>query len=73
MTISSSYLKLIDTRLCDLLSVNETCNVCEHKFYCGGGCRAGALVSNGEYLAYGDYTCYFFKNNFEEKIKALYG
>jgi len=30
-------------------------------------------VANGEYLAYDDYTCYFFKNNFEEKIKALYG
>ena len=69
----SSYLKLIDTRLCDLLSVNEMCNVCEHKLYCGGGCRAGALVSNGEYLACDDYTCFFFKNNFEEKIKALYG
>ena len=63
----SSYLKLIDTWLCDLLSVNETCNVCEHKLYCGGGCRAGVLVSNGEYLACDDYTCYFFKNNFEEK------
>jgi len=37
------------------------------------GARAGALVSNGEYLACDDYTCFFFKNNFEEKIKALYG
>jgi len=40
---------------------------------CKGCGEDGMNVANGEYLAYDDYTCYFFKNNFEEKIKALYG
>jgi radical SAM protein with 4Fe4S-binding SPASM domain len=68
----SRYLSLIDTRLEDLLKVNAKCNNCEHRLYCGGGCRAGALIGSGEYLACDDYTCYFFQNRYEEKIAALY-
>ena len=39
----SRYLKLIDMRLEDILRENEECNQCEHRLYCGGGCRATAL------------------------------
>lgn len=66
----SSYLALIDTRLRDLLAANEKCAACEHRLYCGGGCRAGALMSCSEYLGCDEFTCYFFQNNYEEKIKA---
>ena len=68
----SRYLSLIDTRLEDLLKANAKCRACEYKLYCGGGCRAGALVSSGEYLGCDDYTCYFFQNGYEEKIAAVY-
>jgi len=68
----SNYLKLIDMRLEDLLKANAQCHACEHRLYCGGGCRAGALLCSGEYLGRDDYTCYFFRNKFEEKIKAVY-
>ncbi len=68
----STYLRRIDTRLVDLLNANEKCSACEHKLYCGGGCRAGALISCNEYLGCDEYTCYFFKNKYEDKIKQLY-
>lgn len=67
----SNYLKLIDTRLGDLLKANEQCAACEHRLYCGGGCRAGALLCSDEYLGRDDFTCHFFKNNYEERIKAI--
>lgn len=68
----SKYLRAIDTRLEDLLAHNEKCNACEYRLSCGGGCRAGALFTTGDYLGCDEYTCYFFKNNYEEKIKAIY-
>jgi radical SAM protein with 4Fe4S-binding SPASM domain len=68
----SRYLNLIDTRLEDLLRVNTKCRGCEYRLYCGGGCRAGALVCSGEYLGCDDYTCYFFKNKYEDRIASLY-
>ncbi len=68
----STYLRAIDTRLEDLLAHNEKCNACEYRLSCGGGCRAGALFTTGDYLGCDEYTCYFFKNNYEEKIKAIY-
>ena len=70
---ASNYVKRIDTRLEELLTVNQKCRECEHKYYCGGGCRAGAIVTSGEYLGCDEFTCYIFKNNYEEKIKAAYG
>lgn len=67
---SSRYLDLIDTRLGDLLDANEKCANCPHRLYCGGGCRAGALISCSQYLGCDEFTCYFFLNNYEERIKA---
>ncbi len=69
---SSSYLERINTRLGDLLSTNEKCRECEHKYYCGGGCRAGALLTSNEYLGCDEFTCYLFKNGYETKIAAAY-
>lgn len=69
---ASRYIRMIDTRLEDLLSENQKCRECEHKYYCGGGCRAGALLTSGEYLGCDEFTCYLFKNGYEAKIKAAY-
>ncbi|RPI24921.1 MAG: radical SAM protein [Acidobacteria bacterium] len=68
----SKYLRAIDTRLNELLAHNEKCNACEYRLTCGGGCRAGALFTTGDYLGCDEYTCYFFKNKYEEKIRAIY-
>lgn len=68
----SNYLKLINMRLEDLLKENEECNQCEHILYCGGGCRASALVCSGLYTGIDSHTCYFFKHGYEQKIRAIY-
>lgn len=69
---NSNYMNLIDTRLEKMLEENKECNECEHKFYCGGGCRASAMSLGENYLGRDEYTCYFFKNHYEEKIKEAY-
>ncbi len=68
----SRYLRAIDTRLDELLEHNEKCRVCEHRLTCGGGCRAGALFTSGDFLGCDEYTCRFFKDNYEERIKAVF-
>ena len=68
----SRYLGMIDIRLEDLLKVNKECSTCEHRLYCGGGCRAGAMLCSGSYLGRDDWTCHFFKDGYEEKIAELY-
>ncbi len=69
----SKYLSLIDTRLEDLLKENERCAACEHRLSCGGGCRAGALAVGNDYLGVDESTCLFFKNGYEERIRAAWG
>ncbi len=68
----SKYLEAIDTRLDELLTNNAKCNSCEYGLTCGGGCRAGALFSGGDYLGCDEYTCFFFMNKFEERIRRIY-
>jgi len=68
----SKYSQLVDSKLSNLLFHNPTCNNCEHKFYCGGGCRAGALLSDAEYFDKDETTCYMFKNNYPEKIASIW-
>ncbi len=69
----SKYLSLIDTRLEELLKENDRCAACEHRLSCGGGCRAGALAVGNEYLGVDEATCAFFKNGYEERIRAAWG
>jgi radical SAM protein with 4Fe4S-binding SPASM domain len=67
----SQYLRRIDTRLEDMLEVNKDCAECEHKLVCGGGCRAGALMSGEDYLGRDKYICHFFKNGYEAKVRDI--
>lgn len=68
----SIYLKAVTTTQEDLFHKNKECNSCKHKYDCGGGCRASALISNNEYLGKDEAICFFFKNNYEQKIKHIY-
>jgi len=72
----------IDTRVEQVLANNPECAKCDHRLRCGGGCRACAMVFSGDYFGADPYSCYFFKNGYEQKIrdlvlkcrqKALYG
>jgi radical SAM protein with 4Fe4S-binding SPASM domain len=66
----SFYLHCIETPVSALLAHQEECGVCEHRSYCGGGCRAAALMENNgdDYLGIDPATCFFFKNGYEERI-----
>ena len=39
---------------------NDACRACEYIDRCNGGCRAGALMSSGNYLAPCPENCHFF-------------
>lgn len=67
----SYYMKMIDTRLKEYFDCNPECNACEYKGACNGGCRADAAIHNSGYMAKDLKTCFFFKNNYKEKIKMV--
>lgn len=66
----STYMSLIETRLGDYLDHNPGCASCEHRYTCGGGCRASALESSPEDIMGPDMaTCALIKGDYPEKIK----
>ncbi len=67
---NSAYMDLIDTRLSQYLEQNPECNACEYRYVCGGGCRAGALMTTpGDIMAPDRSTCEIFMQGYPEKIK----
>src|SRR5699024_5688972 len=40
----SFYMKFVNSRVRDLMSVNNECATCSYRYKCGGGCRAAALT-----------------------------
>lgn len=65
----SYYMQFVNSRVKDLLAVNQECAACEHRYKCGGGCRASALCGPDHSLLGCDrHMCTFWKNGYEEKI-----
>jgi len=67
----SIYLDRIDTRLEKLLMENAKCRECEYKYICGGGCRAGALISSGDYLGCDESICKIFMEGYYDRIRKI--
>ena len=68
----SYYLKIIDTRLQEYFDCNQECYICDYKNLCAGGCRGMAVIdNNSDYFTKDLAACFFFKNNYHEKIKML--
>ena len=66
---SSYYMKFVDGRVKDLLSANPECAACVYRLKCGGGCRAGALLSDDCDLMGCDRSmCAMWKNGYAERI-----
>lgn len=63
-----SYAQCVDTSLREFTCINENCQTCEHVLFCGGGCRASALIETGDYFAPDPAACAFFKEGFQEKL-----
>ena len=67
----SLYLERIDTRLEKLLKENARCRACDYKYVCGGGCRAGALLSSGNYLGCDESICKIFTGGYYDRISKF--
>ncbi|MFT4224309.1 radical SAM protein [Dysgonomonas sp.] len=68
----SSYISAITTEQKEIYEKNKSCSKCKYKLLCGGGCRAGALISDNDYLGKDASACYFFKNDYRQKIEKIY-
>ncbi len=44
----STYMSLIDTRISEFFEINRECGTCPYAKVCAGGCRADALVTEGQ-------------------------
>ncbi|MBR4081664.1 MAG: radical SAM protein [Clostridia bacterium] len=65
----SRYMRLIDTRVSEVLNHNPQCHDCEHALQCLCGCRAGALeLTPDDVLAVDEFTCRIFKQGWIPRI-----
>jgi len=67
----SFYMDFIDTRLEQYLAKNPECAACDQKYFCGGGCRASALMFDTDIYAKDLYACGIFKSGYREKIESV--
>lgn len=68
----SNYLKAVSSTVGELMNKNKKCSKCKYRYWCGGGCRAGALIENeNDYLGADEATCFLFKQDYPFKIKNL--
>lgn len=66
---NSFYMQIADSRIKDLLEVNEKCASCEHKYQCGGGCRAIALEKTGDLMGCDREMCFLWENGYVDRIR----
>ena len=65
----SSYMKLIDTRVEEIIGRNEKCHNCKYKLLCVGGCRANAMMYHrDDILAVDEMTCKIYRDGWITKI-----
>lgn len=68
----SLYMRFVNTKVKDLLEVNEECGTCPYRFKCGGGCRAEALRDGRNDLMGCDrIMCMYWKGGYAERIRQV--
>lgn len=65
----SIYINYVDGRVHDLFELNEECDKCSHKLYCGGGCRASAAITEGDLLGVDRIMCKLWNGGYIERIR----
>ncbi|MBQ7850855.1 MAG: radical SAM protein [Clostridia bacterium] len=65
----SFYMDFLDRRVGDLLAANPKCGSCAHRYQCGGGCRASALLSTHRLMGCDRTQCLQYQNNYPERIR----
>ena len=66
----SDYVKLSYATVGDVRRGNGECVRCEFIDRCAGSCRNSALMAGDNYYGVDPAACYFFKNGWEERIRA---
>lgn len=68
----STFMNFASRCIDDLFARNQECGSCEHRWNCGGGCRAGALEESHDFFGRDSYQCLIWKEGYREKlIRAL--
>lgn len=67
----SFYMDIVDTRVKDLLVSNAKCAACEHKYQCGGGCRAIALEQTGDLMGCDGDQCMLWEEGYVDRIRQV--
>lgn len=67
----SPYLKFITCTKEDKRCNSTACRECPFFAYCGGGCPALSVLTQGSYYGRDGSSCIFFRDGYYEKIKAL--
>ena len=65
----SFYMDIVGSRVKDLLAANFKCAACEHKYQCGGGCRALALEQTGNLMGCDGNQCILWNEGYVERIR----
>ena len=67
----SKVVELAYASVRDVRNGNDECRSCDYLDRCSGGCRNSALMAGDNYYGVDPGVCYFFKNGWEERIRAV--
>ena len=67
----SKVVELAYASVRDVRNGNDECRGCDYLDRCSGGCRNSALMAGDNYYGVDPGVCYFFKNGWEERIRAV--
>ena len=66
----SDYVRYSYATVGDMRRGNGECRTCEFIDRCAGSCRNSALLAGDNYYGADPNACYFFRNGWEERIRA---
>jgi radical SAM protein with 4Fe4S-binding SPASM domain len=66
-----AFMRLVNIRSTEVIAHNESCVECEHRFECGGGCRACAVIDGNGVLGRDNARCHYFKEGFRHCLDDL--
>lgn len=67
----SSYMKFIDSRVSDIMAVNQKCRECPYVLRCGGGCRASGLMATGDFMGVDEELCVMWREGYVDRIRQV--
>jgi len=67
----SSLRSIIDRKKSDVLAAVGECAACDQFKVCGAGCRAAAMVENGQLMSKDPRSCEYYKNNYLQRFQEL--